>query len=835
MSRGSGSPLERQIVHYARFGVPLAALAGAGVAGLVAGPPAAILVLAGGALVAVIAIFWASLRVLLGETPLSGADAYAIGAPRAEEEQKQAVLRALKDLEFERSVGKISDEDYADLVAKYRAEAKRLLRLLDVDAQPRREHVAALVARHLRRAGLQDDGGVEAPEQGEGAAAGEADGAASEARPAKRRRARAKPPEQERAPEPVERRLGGEAGEAEARQGQAAGAGARPGAGGGRARRGRGDGGGRGCAGARVRGLRHAERRGRGVLQEVRDEVRARRAAGRAGCGGGGLGRRRRERQQEGVVMRWSRYTALAAIASLSMTAAPAAQAQPAAATAAPAQPAAPKAAPAQPAAPKQDAKTAAPSAAKPPTAAAATGSASPAAPSTAAADAGAPAAAGALPPGHPEVGQELPSGHPPVGKPPAGGAASRRAAEELTGLFEVPDDTVQEDAGLPPGAIALTVQDADGQPIPRVAVDVDILQSSVTKGESRERVTRETDDAGTVRLENLTIGGGTSYGISVTRSGGTFSLPHFGLSAEAGKRAVLHVYEATPDVNGLLVGSQGIIYLQLRQDSISVEQLFQVYNLGRVAWLPDETFALPPDYKAFNKSEGMDEMRFEEVKGTGVALRGTVSPGRHEGQFRWQVPLGQEERQTIRIELPPRIAQLRVMAEASKSMTLNVAGFPAAQRTQNRDGKKILITEKAGNRADGGLRTIEITLGGLPTPGVGRWIALVLAGAAVIGGAALNFVRRREADRGPDEEERRELLEARDALLDEFVELERARKRGDVGPKTYDRVRTALLDALARIVSMIESTPARGKTAAGAREPSGARRKADAAASPPP
>ncbi|WP_437733178.1 hypothetical protein [Sorangium sp. So ce1335] len=212
VSRGADSPLERQIVHYARFGVPLAALVGAGVAGLVAGPPAAILVLAGGALVAVIAIFWASLRVLLGETPLSGADAYAIGAPRTEEEQKQAVLRALKDLEFERSVGKISDEDYAELVAKYRAEAKRLLRILDADAQPRREQVAALVARHLRRAGLQDDTGApEAPEQdadaaaseadgaaaGETDGAGEADGAAAEARPAKRKRAKARRPERQ--------------------------------------------------------------------------------------------------------------------------------------------------------------------------------------------------------------------------------------------------------------------------------------------------------------------------------------------------------------------------------------------------------------------------------------------------------------------------------------------------------------------------------------------------------------------------------------------------------------------------------------------------------------
>ncbi|WP_433930980.1 hypothetical protein AB3662_42995 [Sorangium cellulosum] len=205
VSRGSDSPLERQIVHYARFGVPLAALVGAGVAGLVAGPPAAILVLAGGALVAVIAIFWASLRVLLGETPLSGADAYAIGAPRTEEEQKQAVLRALKDLEFERSVGKISEEDYAELVAKYRAEAKRLLRLLDADAQPRREQVAALVARHLRRAGLQDDAGApEAPEQDEDGAASETDGAAAEPRPAKRKRVKARRPEQpERDQEPA--------------------------------------------------------------------------------------------------------------------------------------------------------------------------------------------------------------------------------------------------------------------------------------------------------------------------------------------------------------------------------------------------------------------------------------------------------------------------------------------------------------------------------------------------------------------------------------------------------------------------------------------------------
>lgn len=139
---------------YAKIGVPLAVVVTALVAGYVLGPATAVLVLAGGALLGVIATFWASIRTLLGETPLSGADAYALGAPRAEEEQKQAVLRALKDLEFERSVGKISEEDYRALVARYRTEAKRLLRVLDADVQPNRERVEALVAKRLRREGL---------------------------------------------------------------------------------------------------------------------------------------------------------------------------------------------------------------------------------------------------------------------------------------------------------------------------------------------------------------------------------------------------------------------------------------------------------------------------------------------------------------------------------------------------------------------------------------------------------------------------------------------------------------------------------------------------------
>jgi hypothetical protein len=146
--------MEKKVAEVARFALPIGTLSLATLGGMVLGPPGAVLILAGGALVGVIVVFWSSVRTLFGETALSGADAYALGAPRVEEEQKRAVLRALKDLEFERSVGKISDEDYQGLVLKYRAEAKRLLRLLDEEAQPRRDQVEGLLQQRLRREGL---------------------------------------------------------------------------------------------------------------------------------------------------------------------------------------------------------------------------------------------------------------------------------------------------------------------------------------------------------------------------------------------------------------------------------------------------------------------------------------------------------------------------------------------------------------------------------------------------------------------------------------------------------------------------------------------------------
>jgi hypothetical protein len=131
------------------WALPVVSIAAALTMGAVYGVGTALLTLAGGVLLIVITILWASVRTLSGEAAITLEEAIALGAPTAGEEQKRAVLQALKDLEFERSVGKIDEADYQELVQRYRTEAKRLLRAVDEDLAPLRERAAAYVADQL--------------------------------------------------------------------------------------------------------------------------------------------------------------------------------------------------------------------------------------------------------------------------------------------------------------------------------------------------------------------------------------------------------------------------------------------------------------------------------------------------------------------------------------------------------------------------------------------------------------------------------------------------------------------------------------------------------------
>ena len=148
---------ERKLGQNLSFGIPAASIVAAIGVGVVTSAGPAILVLLGGALLGAIAFLWASLRTLGGDAPLAeemellhvrtagGADLAA---------RKQKALRALKDLKHEHDIGKIDDADYKALEAKYRDEAKDVLRKLDTEIEPYRAKAEALAEKHLAKAGL---------------------------------------------------------------------------------------------------------------------------------------------------------------------------------------------------------------------------------------------------------------------------------------------------------------------------------------------------------------------------------------------------------------------------------------------------------------------------------------------------------------------------------------------------------------------------------------------------------------------------------------------------------------------------------------------------------
>jgi hypothetical protein len=104
------------------------------------------------ALLAAISFMWASLRGLLGGEHDLYLEQSAAARSRMElVDEKEAVLRGLKDLEFEREVGKLSDEDFARLDVEFRKRAKRILRALDDDLKQHRDKAQELLAKELKK------------------------------------------------------------------------------------------------------------------------------------------------------------------------------------------------------------------------------------------------------------------------------------------------------------------------------------------------------------------------------------------------------------------------------------------------------------------------------------------------------------------------------------------------------------------------------------------------------------------------------------------------------------------------------------------------------------
>lgn len=114
--------------------------------GMRAGTGTALIVLAGAALLLVILFAFRSVQAAF--EPAEDLVSLAAKTTTAEAWKKTA-LKAIKDLEYERALGNVADEDYKKLLEAYREEAKLALRAVDDERQLRREAASAWIAEHL--------------------------------------------------------------------------------------------------------------------------------------------------------------------------------------------------------------------------------------------------------------------------------------------------------------------------------------------------------------------------------------------------------------------------------------------------------------------------------------------------------------------------------------------------------------------------------------------------------------------------------------------------------------------------------------------------------------
>lgn len=141
-----------QMIRRVPYIIALAMLVGAVVMGVLRGAPAVVLWLAFAMLSGAALLFWETLKVVLDPTAPGDdtAEGDEEGVPAELEARKKAALRALRDIEFERAIQRLSEEDYKGLEKKYRAEARSAMAAIEVGVGPWLKKAEALLEQETR-------------------------------------------------------------------------------------------------------------------------------------------------------------------------------------------------------------------------------------------------------------------------------------------------------------------------------------------------------------------------------------------------------------------------------------------------------------------------------------------------------------------------------------------------------------------------------------------------------------------------------------------------------------------------------------------------------------
>jgi hypothetical protein len=390
-----------------------------------------------------------------------------------------------------------------------------------------------------------------------------------------------------------------------------------------------------------------------------------------------------------------------------------------------------------------------------------------------------------------PSASAALPAGHPRVDRSPHGAGGGAR-------MFRPPADTADTDPKLPPGVIRVELRDALDHVLAHHAVELGVVHQSVAKGERHEHREATTDDAGNATFGGLDASSNVAYRVTAHESDATYAATPFRLTHDHGMHVVLHVYPVMHELPSTAqIGARCIVYVEVKDDRIQLQEQIDLFNGTPAAWVPrGVVLRLPDTFTALNSMQQMSDIGVVANGKRGAELHGTFVPGDNRVEFTWQLPYSGDPAIDFDVGMPPATRQAVVLAAAAPGMKLEVPGFRDAVAQVDDNGQRQLGTGKQVNDNEPAIRSVHVSLSGLPTPGPTRLFATALA---VLGLASGIYLATKRGRRGST---KAAVRRDRERILDELDQLELARERGDVGPKTYERARRELVDELAALLA---------------------------------
>jgi hypothetical protein len=412
------------------------------------------------------------------------------------------------------------------------------------------------------------------------------------------------------------------------------------------------------------------------------------------------------------------------------------------------------------------------------------------------------------LPPGHPQVApDELPPGHPQVAPdaPPPGHPDTSGGSHPHTDFSRAmsPPDMAEAvpDGTLPAGSIRVAVVEADGT---TAAAGAEIALGIMRQGGDRDRTPAIAGPDGVYTYTDLPTGVGQAYRVNVMFEGATYSSTPFQLPPDRGYAVHVTRMPTTHDEHVLLMVI-GQTFVEVREHRLHVVQEMQLANIGEATYVFPSgglRIPLPEGWLAFQTQPVMTDQHVEELAGVGVAMRGSLPPGRVTLAYAFDLPISGSD-MTLRLPMPFRTYIYRVVTEAPEGLSLDVEGMPRAIRFED-EGRPLLGTEVQRSPTDPALDELVIRMRGIPGPGPLRWIALGIALVLVLGGVlAVAFGTPAVAPTHDLAARRRELLAELAALEDEFA-------AGEIGPQYRQSQRALIVRSLASI--LFEEERAKGK-----------------------